>query len=115
MNGLIGFFDILGYQSFLENNSAADSAEKVLKLITDIPANIKANTSRVWLNLNVEEPDKYPTQFADVLKHQIFSDTIVLSIEYPLETSTDWKENALVYMTSASAALSLEMFLGGLP
>jgi hypothetical protein len=36
MNGLIAFFDILGYQSFLENNSAIESAEKVLELITEI-------------------------------------------------------------------------------
>ena len=41
MNGLIAFFDILGYQSFLENNSAEQSALKVFDFITESPSKVK--------------------------------------------------------------------------
>jgi hypothetical protein len=57
MNGLIAFFDILGYQSFLENNSATESAEKVLKLITDIPQKAKSEVAEAWLKMNDQTKD----------------------------------------------------------
>ncbi|SEF97938.1 hypothetical protein [Nitrosomonas ureae] len=33
MKGIIGFFDILGYQNFLENNSEIEYAKKIIELI----------------------------------------------------------------------------------
>jgi hypothetical protein len=53
MNGLIAFFDILGYQSFLENNnSATESAEKVLTIVTGLPKQIKLEVLDRWKSLH---------------------------------------------------------------
>jgi hypothetical protein len=65
MNGLIAFFDILGYQSFLENNSATQSAEKVLKLITEIPEQTKSEVSKRWFSLYENMPAKDIPQSVD--------------------------------------------------
>jgi hypothetical protein len=115
MNGLIAFFDILGYQSFLENNSASESALKVLDLITGIP---KANVIRLSKQWNANETKalgETAKEIAASLRHLIFSDTIVLSLPYP-EAATDiWKVSALGYIGLVSAFLSAEMFERGLP
>jgi hypothetical protein len=118
MNGLIAFFDILGYQSFLENNSASDTAASdaalnVLKLITEIPLGVK----KLMADFASDLPDKSneAKEIANLIKHLIFSDTIVLSIEYPLGASSSWKKAALAYITTFSGILFNRMFDKGLP
>ena len=78
MKGFIVFFDILGYQNFLENNSATESALEVLKIITGIPVEVKEFTARV---AGTTRPaDK---SLSNALTHLVFSDTIVFTLAYP--------------------------------
>ena len=113
MNGLIAFFDILGYQSFLENNGTSDSARKVLKLITETPSKVK-NEIGNYAYGKIEEPEELK-EAKKALKHLIFSDTVVLSIEYPPQAGQHWKDAALVHLTGASGMLCANMFVEGLP
>jgi hypothetical protein len=115
MTGLIAFFDILGYQSFLENNSASDSALNVLDLINKIPAESTNIVSSIWLKRSAETDTEMSKQITSAQKHLIFSDTIVLSIEYPTSASQLWKDRALAYLTFLSGKLCCEMFTKGLP
>lgn len=108
MKGLIGFFDILGYQSFLENNEniAGESAEKVLKIINEIPEKLKLSSEGLQAS----------NEFKDYeLKHLIFSDTVVLMLDQKHDASDTWIKNAREFMFRSSAILSSQMFINGLP
>jgi hypothetical protein len=109
MKGLVGFFDILGYQSFLENNSASESALKVLQIINDVP---KRATESVAEAVS-EDPDYKGV--AESLTHLVFSDTVVFTLAYPEEASADWIYMAQGYLLYCSAVLTSEMFEMGLP
>src|SRR5438034_666770 len=105
MNGLIAFLDILGYQSFLENNSATDSALNVLELIIKTPHNVATQLAASWQatpNLSKTQPQ---------VAHLIFSDTIVLSLEYTPDADDLWKQTALIYLTAFAGSLSATLFI----
>lgn len=110
MKGLIGFFDILGYQNFLENNSATDSALEVLDIITGIPVEVRNFTASV-----VESKRPEDKEYCDALTHLVFSDTIVFTLVYPDNVGDDWKFNAQSFMSVSSSVLAAEMFKKGLP
>ena len=113
MKGLIAFIDILGYQSFLENNSATDSARSVLKLVTDLPRTVDARNRQKWQGF---WKDKQDAQFYSDIKveHLIFSDTIVLLHSYaPEEAETD--PYKFIYFSLLSTELMAELFIAGLP
>lgn len=114
MAGIIAFFDILGYQSFLENNSAPESALSTLKIITDLPEQVEKEVVEQWMK-NESGRGKVAEEIAKACKHLIFSDTIVLSIEYPDNADENWKLTALAYLSIFSARLYLNMFFSGLP
>lgn len=115
MIGFISFIDILGYQSFLENNSATESAENVLRLVTEIPGQISRNILDLW---KAGPPVQEDIQFDEIekhLSHLIFSDTIVLF--YPLGENTDEIKRELIFMAFALITRSTvgALFATGLP
>ena len=110
MNGLIGFFDILGYQNFLENNSAMKSALDVLEIITDMPKKINYFTSSITEHLLPGDRVLHES-----LSHLVFSDTIVFTLSYPEDVDESWMNRARTFMASCSALLAAEMFEKGLP
>lgn len=107
MKGVIAFLDILGYQSFLENNSATESALKVLDMVTRLPKETHAQVATSWT------AHKLDKAIADSLQHVIFSDTIVLLI--PLDEKEENFNPAVVYMMSLAGILVAKMFDEGLP
>lgn len=110
MNGLIGFFDILGYQNFLENNFAIDSAQEVLDIIDGIPPEVISilsdSTSRV-------KPEY--KEYANLLSHLVFSDTIVFTLPFKEDADEDWKMRARLFMIGSAGLLAAMMFKKGLP
>ena len=112
MKGLITFIDILGYQSFLENNSATDSALRVLKLVTDLPKSVDAKNQKMWREF--WEKNNKPEFTGFSVEHLIFSDTIVLLYKYP---SDDFVLDiqTFAYFTVQSMELMAELFVNGLP
>lgn len=115
MNGLVAYLDILGYQSFLENNpnAASETAEKVLDLIAKTPESTKVYVLNALLELQKDKT--LMAQVSSALRHIVFSDTILLSIEYPNDVSEDWKFQAFLTLISLSSFLFVQMFKGGLP
>jgi len=109
MRGVISFCDILGYQSFLANNSATESALKVLDIITSAPKWVKNRFDETWLSL------EYNNEIPDVLQHLVFSDTIVIMIPYPENMKVEWRLKAFTYITLFTAYLKCKMFVDGLP
>jgi hypothetical protein len=109
MIGLIGFFDILGYQSFLKNNSASESALKVLEIINEVPRNAKENTGKIANSKPELE------EIVKSLSHLVFSDTIVFTLTYPKKADDNWIQSAKSYFSVCSGVLVAEMFKNGLP
>jgi hypothetical protein len=113
MNGLIAFFDTLGYQSFLENNSGEDSALKVFDLISKTPHRVKDEF--------LEYMRKIPNvggEFAQTISginHLVFSDTVLLSINYPVGAGASWRFAALTNLSVVAGELCADMFSEGLP
>jgi len=108
--GLIGFFDILGYKSFLANNSASDTALKVLNIINNIPEKL--------VEFNRDLSKSAIQSFAEcgaAFKHLVFSDTIVFLLPYKENPEDEWIGMAGLFMAGTSAALAAEMFQQGLP
>lgn len=108
--GLIGFFDILGYKSFLANNSASDTAREVLNIINNIPKKV------VEFNRDLSKSATQPyAECGAAFKHLVFSDTIVFLLPYKENPENEWIGMAELFMAGTSAALAAEMFHYGLP
>ena len=113
-NGLIGFFDILGYQNLLEKNEPEDIAQSVLNYLT----NINATVTTTIKNIIDETTGKTALKDAakevlDSLKWIIFSDTILLTL--PFESKDKCQTTNWVVFLTICKQLQTEMFKNGLP
>ncbi|SOD22588.1 hypothetical protein [Nitrosomonas ureae] len=124
MPGLICYFDILGYQNFLKNNSAEKSINKVFNIITSIP-DLISKLSENWIK-ELEQTEylsllekKYLAEFKHNLKHLVFSDTIVLTLPLPsfhLHSNTiKIFHVGLYHIKLCASVLMEEMHSQGLP
>jgi len=103
----------LGYQNFLENNSATDSALEVLDIIVGIPRQVE-RTSAKEAKIFAQE-DSFYGQFSKNFNHLVFSDTVVFTLNYPKQSNPDWINRARHTMSYYSSILFAEMFKNGLP
>ena len=115
MKGIIGFFDILGYQSFLRNNSAEESVNAVLNSITGVPAEVGKEIQKVSEALGAKKGKEKYLEVSTGINHIVFSDTIVLTLLYPKNFDDGWKKAAIIVMTAYASRLAAEMFKKGLP
>lgn len=115
MKGIIGFFDILGYQSFLKNNSAEESVNVVLNSITGVPEEVGNIIKKVSETMGAKAGKEIYVEVAASIKHIVFSDTIVLTMPYPIGPDTRWMQTAIVVMSAYAGRLAAEMFRSGLP
>ncbi len=124
MKGLIGFFDILGYQNFLKNNSAEQSINKVFDIITSMPK-IISDYSENW-SKSIENHEifskfskKYANEFSLTRKHLVFSDTIVFTLPLPSFHFPRYNFEifmlGMFHMKMCSSLLINEMHNHGLP
>lgn len=110
--GLIAFFDILGYQSFLEQNEPEDAAEKILQFVKKV----KDFPKDTFTKLFKESP--LGTDYLAILQKEItciiISDAIILSLETDNSQTVD---SALrtSYFTIYCSMLFNELFSYGFP
>ena len=115
MYGLIGFFDILGYQNLLENNLVSELVEEILETINTMPEEV--------IKIFIEEREGASErqilgkEMGLALKHLVFSDTIVFTLAYPGpdESNKEWNRLARKFMSINSSSLTARMFRSGLP
>jgi hypothetical protein len=103
-NGLIGFFDILGYRSFLENNDV-ERATEVLDIINNIKSDVTVDLQRRALN----DPQGNREKILENIKWLVFSDTILMAMPWNKRL-----EDLLVFSFVANR-LCRKMFDFGLP
>lgn len=108
-SGLIAFCDILGYRSFLKNNSAEDACTKVLDIINEAPSKTKETVHN--------ELSSWDTSALGLneLEHYVFSDSIVLTLEIPDESDLSIWMNRFFHFTAVTTMLQKNMFDNGLP
>ena len=109
--GIIGFFDILGYQSFLENNEdvTGEATEKVLNFIVNLEKNIQSRVRNILKN------SKNFKKLVDEIKFLVFSDTILLTSTYVKNAALDRKIDKWALFLVVSLHLNRWMFEYGLP
>jgi hypothetical protein len=119
-NGLIGFFDILGYQNLLEKNEPEDIADKVIPILENIKSTVPEKMKEFTKLFDENEPIVSPIEkegldeIVDSIKWLIFSDTILLSM--PVENLED-KNNEIICVLFLATCniLQKSMFKEGLP
>ena len=104
-NGLIGFFDILGYKSFLENNDVDIAVIEVLNTINNIGRIVRSKIIRSF-----KEPDDRGREILARIQWRVFSDTILMAMEWDEPNLYEW-----VVFSVAAIQLCREMFDFGLP
>lgn len=102
-NGVIGFFDILGYKNFLENNDVDKPIVEILEKINSIPNEI--------LSLYKEGDVKKYIESVHCLN---LSDTIILSIKFE-NTDLKTRMHQFLALIAVSSLLMQDMFRFGLP
>jgi hypothetical protein len=113
-NGLIGFFDILGYQNLLEKNEPEDIAQSVLNYLTSINATVTTTIKDIIDETTSETTLKDAAkEVLDSLKWIIFSDTILLTI--PFESKDKYRTTKWLAFLTTCIHLQTEMFRNGLP
>jgi hypothetical protein len=104
-DGLVAFFDILGYQSFLENNEAEVATSQIINIVNDAGSII---SGQMIANLStLTEADK--KTLAEI-QWLVFSDTILMVKEWDRKSLREW-----AVFTAAASKLCRHMFEFGLP
>ena len=107
--GLVGFFDVLGYQSIIDNNEIED----VIKIITNIIKKIPEQIKKILVHFFKKSDIDYDL-FINSIKINIISDSILLS--YSLnEMSISYRPTCVIFFTAYVSILTSQMFYNGLP
>lgn len=115
-NGLVGFFDILGYQNIVDNNEINTVSQIVSETLLKMPETAKKKLSemlsqssamRDHVDVANEIIDKY-------IKIRLISDSILISVDVEHDGSNTEKAVLLVFVVYSSVFVA-EMFDVGLP
>ncbi len=110
--GIVGFFDILGYQSFLENNDVGMAVRAVLEALSAEDIAVRENVKKFFAGGTNEE---FVSQVLSEMESLVFSDTILLTSPYGLADHVDKKSiHWLIYLIYV-ATLQNRLFKFGLP
>jgi hypothetical protein len=116
--GYIGFFDILGYQSFLENNEAELATSEVISIISNIgkyvTTTIQENMTRVSAAPQSENPHAEFMREVEAIRWLIFSDTVLMLMDDEGPDLFPQLFRAMAF-NLAAGVLFRHMFAFGLP
>lgn len=116
--GLIGFFDILGYQNLLERNEPETIAEEVLPILTKIGEQvtnklIELHEAMVKAGIS-EALKKRNKKVIGAMRWLVFSDTVLLTL--PIEDiDQDVVNISWLTFLVATIAVQVNLFRAGLP
>lgn len=109
-NGLVAFFDILGYQNFLEKNEPEIAAEKISEFIKKL----KTFQSETYLSLFDEKLQSKAKPIIEQIVYLVISDAILLTLETDKSNQQSYKVFQFLFLMHC-ARLFKELFIYGLP
>jgi len=127
--GLVGFFDILGYQNLLERNEPEKIAEDVIPILTNIGVTVQKIIdefhnliiSAIKVNRKTSKEkdflayiDKQHKKIIKAMRWLVFSDTVLLALPIDEKDSTIVYSSWLMFLI-ATIALQTNLFRAGLP
>jgi hypothetical protein len=80
-SGLVGFFDILGYENLLSKNEPEDIAEKIFPVLMEKGEKVLSEIKSIFA-ANLPEYEKAVDSIINSIKWLAFSDTILLTLEF---------------------------------
>jgi len=121
--GLIAFFDILGYQNLLNNNP--DINTSILEIL-DIIENLPEEAKKILTDSSKKTESTHNSQVTNIvfpeikkaineIKHLVFSDTILLTLQYDETDDELTIRMKHMVMLAISATVAAQMFAKGLP
>ena len=110
-NGLVGFFDILGYQAFLEANTPETAAEKVLDTLPKLDKGMPDKMLKLFRTEGVE----HVAGFVNKINWLVFSDTVLLTLDLSEVTGPELQDLHWAVFLTQSCILWKSMFEFGLP
>lgn len=108
--GLVAFFDILGYQNFLEKNEPEIAAEAITELIKKL----KTFKSETYLSVFGEEVKSVAKPIVGNIVYLVISDAILLTLEAHKSNEQDYAYFQFFFLGYCSR-LFKELFIYGLP
>jgi hypothetical protein len=88
-NGIVGFFDIMGYQNIIDNNDIQDVATLISDTIDALPGEV----STTYFALFKDDVDPHCMDDSlDGIKTLLISDSIVIAFPFPEEMEGESKE-----------------------
>jgi hypothetical protein len=113
-NGLIGFFDILGYQEFLDANPAEPAAENAAQKVLDALLRLDEEMSQKVLKLFGPDVSEDVAEMVNAIKLFVFSDTVLLTLDL---SKVDPQRQGFYWLTflMQCSSLWMRMFEFGLP
>lgn len=107
--GLVGFFDILGYQNLLESNEPEKIAEEVLPILNGLKKTGNEELYRIWTRR-----DRTLEGIIASMEWLIFSDTILLTLPFPEDNPSLHNPYWLTFLLGARF-IQTNLFKAGLP
>jgi hypothetical protein len=108
--GLVAFFDILGYQNFLERNEPETAAEKIAEFMKKL----KAFQSKTYLIMLGEKTEPKIRPILERIKYLVISDAILLTLETGKSNKKDYPLFQFFFFMYCSRFFK-ELFVYGLP
>ena len=120
--GIIGYFDILGYANFMENNDVNTVAAKVVETLTNLKEQVPETIYNHFKSMGIDDETLNMIKgHAKRINWLIFSDTILLTSNYSVDEEKKLEEKQLVKLMQwavficTSSSLMRHMFEFGLP
>ena len=120
--GLVGFFDILGYQQMLLANDVSSPAQIVVDVLAEVPDNV---VSGVLRDPGLERADDlaswpdfaryFQSLVRDEMDWLLFSDSILVSLPLKMDGEIFQRAPSVVGFVEVCAVLLRQMFDVGLP
>lgn len=112
--GLIGFFDILGYQNLLERNEPETIAEEVLPVLTNIGKSVTQGL-KIFQKIPIPSDNrKHLKGIIKAMRWLVFSDTVLLTLPMDEADFNVIQMSWLIFLT-AVIGLQSKLFRAGLP
>lgn len=110
-NGLVGFFDILGYQNLLEQNEPEVVAEAVLPILFDLKNQTNARFEKAMKG----STNKKIIDISKKIEWLVFSDTILLTLDFNENDALVNNNRYWGVFLFASIDIQERLFNAGLP